>query len=87
MEDEAVEWVDGKHYKMMSKDISNLLVTTNNQRWKKTRPPDLREASSINISRKIFEISRKIFEISRYNITNKTVYYFFWALSTTIWAF
>ena len=80
MEDEAVEWVDGKRHKMMSKDISNLLVTTNDQRWKKTRPPDLREASSINIS-------RKIFEISRYNITNKTAYYFFWALSTTIWAF
>ena len=42
-----------------------------------TRPPGLREASSIDISRKIFEISRKIFEISRYNITNKTAYYFF----------
>ena len=36
----------------------------------KTRPPGLREASSI-------DISRKIFEISRYNITNKTAYYFF----------
>ena len=43
----------------------------------KTRPPGLREASSIDISRKIFEISRKMFEISRYNITNKTAYYFF----------
>ena len=40
------------------------------QRWKKNRPLGLREASSI-------DISRKIFEISRYNITNKTAYYFF----------
>ena len=47
------------------------------QRWKKT---GLREASSI-------DISRKIFEISRYNITNKTAYNFFWALSSTIWGF
>ena len=37
---------------------------------KKTRPPGLREASSI-------DISRTIFEISRYSISNKTAYYFF----------
>ena len=51
----------------------------------KTRDPGIRDPSSIDISRKIFEISRKIFEISRkifeiwqYNITNKkTAYYFF----------
>ena len=44
----------------------------------KTRDPGIRDPSSIDISRKIFEISRKIFEIWQYNITNKkTAYYFF----------